>query len=532
MRRTVAEHDFVKYSRVVVFAALATGLALRWWKLGFQSLWFDEGYTAWISSLPAAQIPQVLRNDVGAPLYYLLMHVWGWIAGDSEWGMRSFSAACSSVALLVFVDLARRVLQRPWAVAMAVGLFALSAMQVQHAQEARYYGLISLLSVVALECIAISTTNRRPLALIGLVLSLTAALYTHNVMLLYWAGLNGAWVFWPGRPAKERIVEILLVNLAVALLYAPWISSLMDQLHWAHNRFWQSSPTLLDGWHALAVLLGIKPYFLAGIVGNVPFGDADNLSRLAILLLLGGLIIGLWCRHLRGVWLSLVLAGLLPVAAGFVQSHLRQPIFMDRIFIASCAPLALLMALPMAQGRLPRHFATPSALLVVLAGLSSILFLSRHEKENWREAYDILSHGQAAPRLIVFVANEGQLPFDYYQKQSGTVLSADETGLPDGFFDIDPPQTVRRVLDEGDLSRLMKAMDQGQYRQIDLVRSHDWFADPENRAIGALHLRWRWIGGEILRDIRIDRYVPAESAGSSGIIADPSLQPPAAAPPR
>ncbi|MCC6422758.1 MAG: glycosyltransferase family 39 protein [Phycisphaerales bacterium] len=532
MSQRANKHEFVKLPLVALILALGAGLVLRWWMLGSQSLWFDEGYTAWVSKRSVAQIVRVLRNDVGGPLYYGLMHFWQGIAGNSEWGMRSLSAFCSSIALLVFVDLARRVLHRPWAVAMATGLFALSAIQVQYAQEARYYGVLSLLSVVALDCIAISAANRRPFALIGLALCLSASMYTHNVMLLYWVGLNGAWIFWPGRPFRQRIVEILLVNVAVALLYVPWIPILLAQVHWAHGRFWQSAPTTLDGWYALAVLLGIKPYLLTGLVGNLHFANAANLSRLAALLLAAALIIGLWHRQSRRIWMSLVCAGLLPVVIGFVQSHISQPIFMDRIFIASCAPLALLMALSMCQIGRARLFVVPSALLIVGAGLSAILFLSRFEKEDWRGAYDILSQDRSSSRLIVFVANEGQLPFDYYRERGGDVLVADETGLPQGFFDIDPPQTVQRVMDEGDLLRLKQAMEGGRYRRIDLVRSHDWFADPKNLAIAALHERWRWIGQVTLRDIRIDRYVSPDSVRQSQVTAGPSLQPPAAPPPR
>lgn len=505
-----------KAAMVFCFLCLIAGLLLRWWKLGSQSFWFDEGYTAWLSPLSPARILQLLRGDVGAPLHYLLIHFWRMFAGDSERALRSLSAICSTLALLVFVDLARRVVKHPWAVASAAGLFALSAMQVQYAQEARYYGLLSLLSVAALDCMAISAAQRRPSALIGLAVSLSAALYTHNVMLLYWVGLNVAWVCWPGRPLRNRWVEMLLVNLAVAAIYAPWTPTLLAQIDWARGRFWLPVPSLMDAWYTLAVLLGLKPYLLAGVTGNLPFGDAGHLSKLAVLLLSAALIGGLWRGRHHGLrlWTALVSAGLLPVVMGFVQSHLSQPIFMDRIFIASCAPLALLVALPTARPGRPamtKLFAISSALLIAGAGLSSILYLSRFEKENWRDACAILSHGQATPRLIVFVGNEGQLPFDYYKSRDGNRLSADETGLPAGFFDSDPPRTVLRIVDERDLQRLKEAIASGRYRQIDLVRAHDWFADPRNLAVGYLHTHWRHIVSEKVKDIQIDRYVPPQS---------------------
>lgn len=519
MADPIAEQDGGRYSRPAYLGIVlwvAGGLILRFWRIGSQSLWYDEGYTAWISSLSPTRILYLLRSDVGAPMYYLLVHYWRAAVGDSQWALRSLSALCSGLALLVFIDLARRVLRRPWAVMAAAGLFALSAMQVQYAQEARYYGVLSLLSVIALDCIAISAGRRRPAALAGLAICLTASLYTHNIMLLYWVGINGAWVLWPGRPLKQRIGEILLVNGVAAVLYAPWIPSLLAQIHWAQGRFWLPVPTSMDGWHTLAALLGQKPYLLSGVTGNWSLGTADSLSLMAAGLLGLALAGGFWRTWHQGarLWAALVMAGLLPVVIGFVQSHLSQPIFVDRIFIASCGPLVLLVSLPLSQTGRPvftKCFAVLSALLITGAVLSAVLFLARYEKENWREAYAILSHGRAEPRLIVFVGNEGQLPFDYYRKQDGNRLSADITGLPDGFFDTEPPQTVRRVNDELDLARLKEAMNSGRYRQIDLVRSHDWFADPRDLAIAALHLHWRRIESLKLRDIRIDRYVPPEA---------------------
>src|SRR5258708_26504524 len=63
------------------FIAL-TGLAaiiaviVRWYRLGSQSLWVDEGYTLWLSQLTPKAIWHAVQTDTSPPLYYLLHHTW------------------------------------------------------------------------------------------------------------------------------------------------------------------------------------------------------------------------------------------------------------------------------------------------------------------------------------------------------------------------------------------------------------------------------------------------------------------------
>src|SRR5260221_10765974 len=104
-------------SSLIVFPIIAIGVFLRWFRLAHQSLWFDEGYTAWAISLSPTEIIRAVRVDTAPPLYYLLLHGWAAVFGRSEFALRSMSALFATASLLLFYPLAKRILRDPIAVA-------------------------------------------------------------------------------------------------------------------------------------------------------------------------------------------------------------------------------------------------------------------------------------------------------------------------------------------------------------------------------------------------------------------------------
>lgn len=501
---------------VLIALAVAVGLVLRWYHLGAQSLWFDEGYTQWLISQPPTRILAVLRNDVGAPLHYVLWHYYATAFGDSEFALRSLSALLSSAAIGVFYLLARRILHRITSLAVAMTLFCLSVMQVQYAQEARYYALLSLLSLLSLYSLHVFLHTRSRIAQAGLVLSAAASLYTHNVMAVYLLALDAAWLILPAPVGLgRRLKDLLLTSALISVVYLPWMPVLLAQMHWAQGRFWASPPGLAETGWALAGLLGTRVFVVKHVLSGWMIGA--NAVAVAVIVV-SALMLVLPCllprrlsasgaRNLAGI----LIYAALPVALVWVQSHLAQPIFMERIFIASsCAlPLALAMAFEHTTATLRPAALVLLCLLVLSAAVSSCLLYRVEPKEDWRGAYRYLASQPVANRLVFFVANEGQLPFAYYlRREPSTIRNSDLTGLPSGFFDVDPPQNVRRVLHDADLQPLRTAINSGRWREVDLVLAHDWFSDPGGRAKSYLDQTCQLLARRDLHQIIVLRYVP------------------------
>jgi uncharacterized membrane protein len=127
----------------VVGALTALGLALRLYRLGHDPLWFDEAYTANTAVKPLSEILQLLRTEVSAPLYYVLLHGWERIAGDSEFGLRLLSAL-TGAAVVPALYAVGAALFSPVAGLMAAALGAVGPLHIHYSQELRMYGLLPL----------------------------------------------------------------------------------------------------------------------------------------------------------------------------------------------------------------------------------------------------------------------------------------------------------------------------------------------------------------------------------------------------
>ena len=106
------------------------------------------------------------------------------------------------------------------------GIVAICPFLTYYAQEARMYTLVAVLSLVA----TAAFVRRRPVVL---VVALTLLLYTHTWGVFLFAAFALVWL------VRDRGRGGLLVGAAVAVLYLPWVPSLVFQaLHtgapWSH----------------------------------------------------------------------------------------------------------------------------------------------------------------------------------------------------------------------------------------------------------------------------------------------------------
>ena len=76
--------------RIAILLPLAFGLRVH--RIGEQRVWWDEGWSVWVARFSPLEILRQTGNDVHPPLYFELLHVWRALSGDSEAGLRLFSA--------------------------------------------------------------------------------------------------------------------------------------------------------------------------------------------------------------------------------------------------------------------------------------------------------------------------------------------------------------------------------------------------------------------------------------------------------
>jgi len=133
-----------------MLAVIAVSFALRTFLLGSQSLWLDEGYTAYVASLHIPAIfPELAENDIHPPFHYLVLHGWTLLAGASEFSERFLSAAAGLLAIPLTFKLGCLIRNRATGM-IAAAILAISPLHVWYSQEARMYALVTLLSLLSI----------------------------------------------------------------------------------------------------------------------------------------------------------------------------------------------------------------------------------------------------------------------------------------------------------------------------------------------------------------------------------------------
>jgi mannosyltransferase len=213
---TSARHLETGAFRAALVAILLLAAALRFYRLGAQSYWNDEGTSVALALRDLATITRNAAGDIHPPLYYYGLHAWVRIMGPSEAGARSLSAVLG-VALVGGVYLLGRRLLSPIAALLAALFAALSPFMVYYSQEARMYipvaflGVVSVLALERLLTAWAAGSSRRWAWLLAYALSSIAAIYTHYMGLALLLAHNLIFVAWivprwrAGAEPEERV---------------------------------------------------------------------------------------------------------------------------------------------------------------------------------------------------------------------------------------------------------------------------------------------------------------------------------------
>ena len=409
-------------SWVCLLGVIILGAILRVGFLGQRSIWLDEAVVAWVAQHPWREIPRLLAAaDQHPPAYYLLMHAWQGVAGTSEVALR-FPSACFGLAsvILTYV-LARRITSEATGLLSAL-VVAISPFQLMSAQEARMYPLLGALCLASTIALLSSVEQGGARRWILYTIASALAAYTHYLGLLVLAA-HGVWVAgWERRHLRDWTG----CAVAIALVFAPWIPSFLEQLRQVHSFDWYHGRVLDTGLGDLLGLLwfggsrwGMGTYLAPGTLS--PLEDGAILLPFLLLLWRGGVGLAANRRSLALVALPPVIT----VGLMLAYSSLGRSMFVPRWF----SFLQPFVAVVIARGirdvaervTFPRQIA---ALLIGVLLLYEVPVLQRYyfdptfQSFNWRTAAATVRQMARPGDALVFVGQPASIPFSYYFRES------------------------------------------------------------------------------------------------------------------
>jgi uncharacterized membrane protein len=458
-----------KVSRLLLLSLLliiALGAVLRVYKLGSESIWLDEAFTIQTAHGSLPSIIEETSKDVHPPLYYFALHYWVQLFGDSEFSTRLLSAIFGVLALLAIYKLASLLFDRATGLLAAL-LLALSHFNIEFSQEARMYMLLTLLTLLSMYFFIKLLAGESRLALAGYIASSTLLMYTHVYSIFILAAQNFYWLSLPfvSRETFKRIWKSwVLAQVALVVLFLPWLSVLMQQVSRVQKGFWipRLPPrALFDTFIvyagsrqlalvffplvALAIFLGWK----GRSEGRSPESSTSETKESVLSSRLKTYLLLLWL--------------LCPIILPFIVSEFSSPIFLPKYTI----PASLAFIILAARGFLSVRFHQLRMLLVLFVACFSLIDLRNYygavKKDVWREAVANFERLAQPGDVVLFNERPGQSPFDYYNVRSDLI----EKPFPD----------YNSELKADNISELLKHAVEGHDR-VWLVLSHPGILTP------------------------------------------------------
>jgi len=208
---------------VVVSVAAAGAVFFAFFGAG-RSLWLDEAYSANIARLGWTDILSALKADTHPPLYYLLLAGWTRLFGESEIALRSMSALFYFLTIPTLYAIVRTAGGCRDAALLAAFLFLVGKPAIAHAQNARMYSLLCLITALTYLAYMRAYWDRRAQRLheAAFVLAASCGMFVHFWFVFALAGIAIAHAVMRCPPHPFRpIFSLSLAMLPFGFLWMP-----------------------------------------------------------------------------------------------------------------------------------------------------------------------------------------------------------------------------------------------------------------------------------------------------------------------
>jgi mannosyltransferase len=499
-------------------AVLLVAAALRTYRLDEQSLWYDEGVSAFMTTRGPVEIARAAALDIHPPLYYWLLSAWAVPFGSGEIALRGFSVLFGTATVWIVWQLARDLFDDTVAF-VASALLAISPLAVQYGQEVRMYALAGFLAAASTWA-SVRFLGRdggvraSGLTALAYVAAATALLYAHYYGVLVFAAHQ---VHFALRLTITRRFRLLapwvIANAAIVILFLPWLPYALRQTGYYPGLGTPRSPGALaiDAVNVLSIGLattrfdfrpGLAPFLVLGLIG---------VATCVVVARRAGDGTGLLPRGALLVWLTL------PIAAIIVLSQTR-PVYEPRFLMLVLPAWAILVgAGAVASGRAILGFAggrgslgpTAQGLLlglmtaVVLGmllvptvrSLGAYYFDPVYARDDYRGLARRIAELERPSDAVILTAPGQAEIFGYYYRGDADLF----------------PLPAQRPIDPEDTRARLEGVADGHQR-IWLVRWAAVEADPDDLIAGWLESRARRVGAEQFGRVELRLYDLSASA--------------------
>lgn len=253
-------------------------------------------------------------------------------------------------------------------------------------------------------------------------------------------------------------------QVAIFLLWSPWIFAFIKQANRVYQRFWIPEPTWDAVYHVFKSFLNPSLTYLQG-------------NQVMVMGSLYALVLCLGLGHYRkklSHFLLLATLFAIPFLGELIVSIWR-PIFYDRTLIWTTLSLFLVLAAGVAQLKFSPLILLALGSLVTLNLFSVSDYYLFYQKEDWSTAAGYVALYAEKDDLVLFNSNFVEIPFDYYFRTHEHLydIQVEKQGVP---LDLFGSGILEPTMTEGDIPKLISLLH--GHKRVWLVYSHNSYTDP------------------------------------------------------
>ena len=468
MNKLIARLKF--HPRFFAYATVLVAFFLRCFRLADKNVWWDEGWSIWLSQKDLAWIALRTAADEHPPLHYWLLHFWNFIAGTDAFAGRFVSVFFGVLTIALMYRIGKRV-GSAWVGVLAALFLAIARFHIWWSQDIKnytpsiFFAFAAVWFAIQITDYRLQITDWKPSvsqfadrnSIIGYALCAALALWTHYLAALVLIALNlyALIVILKNLKSNRRwligsLVNWLIADALAALLFIPWL-----YLYLQNASSWSAAPTF-DFALFLKLVATVLPL---GVTTNI-----DNYATVTIVLTMIALIgcIRVFApRHSRfsvprgaGRGALFILIVLVPPALIYLLSLTPVSFFAPKIqaryLLVLLPAYVMLLALGVAfLSRLSRYFAA-FAILGILAASVFVLndyYAERRLTDDYATLANTINSFARQGDLVLLDTDQEWPTFLYYLRAPIDWLGA-SNGKPmdDGTADA----LVRRALNRND----------------------------------------------------------------------------------
>ncbi|MCS7260857.1 MAG: glycosyltransferase family 39 protein [Anaerolineae bacterium] len=240
---------------IILAGVFAVAFVLRLINLSERPLWYDEAFAVLYAEKSFATMlhgtlasTHGVAADVHPLLYYILLHGWMQLFGQSPVAVRALSVLLGGATVVVAYGLGHLLYGRRGALGAALGV-ACAPLAVYYSQETRMYALLGVAALTMTYFFVRAWLRSGWVNWVAVALCGALVLYAHNLGFAFILGLD-AWVVWEWfRPNGARWRNgwpLALSHFLMLALFAPWLMALPGQFGKVQQAYWVTQPGLLQ----------------------------------------------------------------------------------------------------------------------------------------------------------------------------------------------------------------------------------------------------------------------------------------------